>query len=255
MRTIRHFLWVLAAALFASWGVQAWAGPFKLVEGRKNVGIVIMDEIFIVEWVAPLDTYKHAGDKYNVFSVAPTAEPIVGYYGEVVKPDYSFANAPKIDVLNVPSYAGSISDALPDRKFSGDLDWLNKTRTTFGKDLIKFVKERGKQAELVTSNCWGAFTLAAAGFLDGKEATTFKGPKNEYINLFAEAFPKVKVRKDKRWVETGNIVTSQGGLGAFEASLRVVERMYGAEFASNIAEAMVYDRGNVRNVSEKLKHK
>lgn len=63
----------------------------------------------------------------------------------------------------MPSYAGSISDALPDRKFSGDLDWLNKTRTTFGKDLIKFVKERRKQAELVTSNCWGAFTPAAAG--------------------------------------------------------------------------------------------
>jgi transcriptional regulator GlxA family with amidase domain len=253
MRAIRHFLWVLAAALFASWSVQALAGPFKLVEGRKNVGIVIMDEIFIVEWVAPLDTYKHAGDKYNVFSVAPTTNPIVGYYGEVVKPDYSFANAPKIDVIVVASYAGSISDALPDRKFSGDLDWLNKTRTTFGKDLINFVKERGKQAEMVTSHCWGAFTLAAAGFLDGKEATTFKGAKDEYINLLGEAFPKVKIRKDKRYVEVGNVVTSQGGLGAFEASLRVVERMFGSELASNIARDMVYDGGNVRNVSAKLK--
>jgi len=239
----------MAAALLAFLSTAVWAGPFKLEQGRKNVGIVIMDEIFIVEWVAPLDTYKHAGDKYNVFSVAPKAEPIVGYYGEVVKPDYSFANAPKIDVLVVASYAGSISDALPAKKFSGDLDWLNKSRTTFGKDLIDFVKTRAKDAEMVTSHCWGAFTLAAAGVLDGKEATTFKGAKDEYINVLAEAFPKVKINREKRFVEAGNIVTSQGGLGAFEASLRVIERMFGPGIAKNIARDMVYDKGNARNVS------
>ena len=252
MNGMKRYLGLVAAALFAFSSVQAWAGPFKLEQGRKNVGIVIMDEIFIVEWVAPLDTYKHAGNKYNVFSVAPKAEPIVGYYGETVKPDYTFANAPKIDVLVIASYAGSISDAMPDKKFSGDLDWLNKSRTAFGKDIISFVKARSKEAEMVTSHCWGAFTLAAAGVLDGKEATTFKGAKDEYINLLGEGFPKVKIRKDKRFVEVGNVVTSQGGLGAFESSLRVVERMFGTDLAKNIARDMVYDGGNARNVSAKL---
>ena len=126
MKAMMQLLGLLAAASLAFPSLQAWAGPFKLEQGRKNVGIVIMDEIFIVEWVGPLDTYKHAGDKYNVFSVAPKAGPIVGYYGEKVTPDFTFANAPKIDVLVVASYAGSISDAKPDKKFSGDLDWLNK---------------------------------------------------------------------------------------------------------------------------------
>ena len=252
MKAMRKFLWFLAAALFAFPSMQAWAGPLKLEKGRKNVGIVIMDEIFIVEWVGPLDTYKHAGDKYNVFSVAPKAGPIVGYYGEKVTPDFTFANAPKIDILVVASYAGSISDAKPDKKFSGDLDWLNKTHTTFGKDIINFVKTRAKDAEMVTSHCWGAFTLAAAGVLDGKEATTFKGSKEEYLKLFVEFFPKVKARNDLRFVEAGNVVTSQGGLAAFEGSLRVIERMHGTPLAVNIAGDMVYTNDNRRAVSPKL---
>lgn len=243
---------MMAAAVLAFASAELWAGPFKVEPGRKNVGIVIMDEIFIVELVGPLDTYKHAGDKYNVFSIAAKADPIVGYYGERVTPDFTFANAPKIDVLVVPSYAGSISDANPDRKFGGELDWLNKTHSTFGKDLISFVKTRAKEAEMVTSHCWGAFTLAAAGVLDGKEATTFKGAKDEYIKLLGEMFPKVKIRPDKRYVEQGNIVTSQGGLVAFESSLRVIERMYGTPLAKNIARDMVYDKGNMHNVSAVL---
>ena len=253
MKSMRQILGLLAAALLAFPSVQAWAGPFKMEQGRKNVGIIVMDEIFIVELVGPLDTYKHAGDKYNVFSIAPKAGPIVGYYGETYTPDFTFANAPKIDVLVVPSYAGSISDAMPDKKFSGkDLDWLNKTHSTHGKDIINFVKTRAKDAEMVTSHCWGAFTLAAAGVLDGKEATTFKGAKDEYIKLFAEMFPKVKTRPDKRFVEVGNIVTSQGGLVAFEASLRVIERMHGTPLAKNISRDMVYDKGNISNVSAAL---
>ena len=254
MKAKHQFLGFLAVALLVFSSVQAVAGPFKLEPGRKNVGILIMDDIFIVELIAPLDTYKHGGDKYNVFSVSPKGS-IVGYYGAQVTSDYTLANAPKIDILVVASYLGSISDAKPSKKFTGGVAWLNDQHTSYGKDLIKFVKARAPKAEYVTSHCWGAFTLAAAGVLDGKQATTFKGDSNEYINLLAEMFPSVKTRPDKRWIRDGNIVTSQGGLAAFEASLALIEKMYGTEVAKGISRGMVYDDSNRRNVSKNLEAK
>ena len=49
MKAMKQFLGFLAVALLVFSSVQAVAGPFKLEPGRKNVGILIMDDIFIVE--------------------------------------------------------------------------------------------------------------------------------------------------------------------------------------------------------------
>src|SRR6185436_9955263 len=43
-----------------------------LHKDAKNVGILIFDGLFITEFSAPFDVYKHAGDKMNVFTVGLT---------------------------------------------------------------------------------------------------------------------------------------------------------------------------------------
>ena len=90
----------------------AVAQPIKLKEGAHNVGILIFDDLFITEFVAPFDIYKHVKDKMNVFLVAPTMDPITSYEGIVIHPHFSFANAPNIDVLVVPSGNQSTSADL-----------------------------------------------------------------------------------------------------------------------------------------------
>jgi len=195
-----------------------------LKAGAKNVGILIFNDVFITEFVAPLDVYKHTGDKMNVFTVAPTAAAIRTYEGVVVHPDFSFANAPKIDVLVVPSGNGSISSDLKNE------------------ELIGFVKKTAAQAAYATSHCWGCFTLAKAGLLDGKECTTFPTSVDDLQKMF----PNVKAQKDKRFVVTGKFITSNGGLAAFEAALYVVEKIFGKETADKVAAGLVYAPDNRR---------
>jgi transcriptional regulator GlxA family with amidase domain len=199
------------------------AKPAALKAGAKNVGILVFDDLFITEFVAPFDVYKHVTDnKMNVFSVSPKGGTIKTYEGVVMHADYSFANSPKIDILVVPSGNGSTSKDLEDKAF------------------LDFVRKSAAGAEYVTSHCWGGFTLAAAGLLDGKECTTF--PTS--VDDLQKKFPAVRTKKDARFVVTGKIVTSNGGLAAFEAALYVVEKLYGKEMADKVAAGLVYAPDN-----------
>jgi transcriptional regulator GlxA family with amidase domain len=200
------------------------AASVELKDGAQNVGILLFNDLFITEFVAPFDIYKHTGDKMNVFTVAPTQDAIRTYEGVVLQPDFSFANAPRIDILVVPSGNGSTTTDLKNTA------------------MIDFVRKTAASAQYVTSHCWGSFTLAAAGLLDGRKATTFPAS----IAKLQRQFPKVEVVEDKRFVEHGKIITSNGGLAAFEAAVFVVEKLYGSGEADKVARGLVFAPQNRR---------
>jgi len=234
MRKCFAFVSMLAVALAACSGGSSSQGdgaccgsepkPAALKAGAKNVGVVIFDDVFITEFVAPFDVYKHTGDKTNVFTVAPKAGPIRTYEGVTVHPDYTIANAPRIDVLVVPSGNGSLTTDLQNTEY------------------IAWVKKTAASAEYATSHCWGCFTLAATGLLDGKECTTF--PTS--VEDLQKKFPAVKAQKDQRFVVSGKFITSNGGVAAFEAALFVVEKLFGKETADKVAGGLVYSPDNRR---------
>jgi transcriptional regulator GlxA family with amidase domain len=198
--------------------------PVALVPDVPNVGIVVFDGLFITELTAPFDIYKHAGERLNVFSVGQTRDPIRSYYGIGLVPDFTFEDCPEIDVLVVPSGIHSV-----------DSDLENAA-------LVGFVRERAQRATWVTSHCWGAFTLARAGLLDGRQCMTFPSSIDQLESLF----PGVESRKGRRFVVDGNIVTSGGGLAAFEAAVWVVEQMLGRELAEEISTGLVFADQNRR---------
>ncbi|HMV67547.1 MAG TPA: DJ-1/PfpI family protein [Myxococcota bacterium] len=189
----------------------------------KHIGIVVPEGFFVTEVTAPFDVYSHAGDLADVFLVGETLEPITGYYGEVLYPDYTFDDAPPTDVLVVPSGAGSMEEDLEDDAY------------------LAYIRQESEDADFVTSHCWGAFALGAAGVLDGKDATTFPG----YTEALDEKFEAIdEIVDDRRWVQDENVITSNGGMAAFEASLYVVEELFGAEEADAIADGLVFTDEN-----------
>jgi transcriptional regulator GlxA family with amidase domain len=199
----------------------------------KNVAILIMDGLFINEAIGPFDIYVHAGAGTNVnaYFVAESMEPIVGYYNEKLTPHYTFENAPPADVLVIPSGLHSM-----------DTDLENTT-------MIAWVQEQAAGAEFITSHCWGAFTLAGAGLLDAKTVTTFPG----YFEDLRTQFPAIgTVVEDHRIVRDGNIITSNGGLAAYEAALYVVQELVGAPADEVIAGGLVFAQGNLDNVRTPL---
>jgi transcriptional regulator GlxA family with amidase domain len=92
----------------------------------------------------------------------------------------------------------------------------------------------GPDARLV-SICTGSFVLAAAGFLDGREATTHWG----WADRFAALFPKVRVRADVLFVDEGRLLTSAGAASGIDLCLHIVRRDHGAEVANGAARRCV----------------
>jgi len=184
----------------------------------RNVGILIFDGLFITEYTAPFDIYKHVGKEMNVFTVAPRRGAITTYEGVALQPDHVFGQEPRIDVLVVPSGIHSIDTDLDDAA------------------LIGWIRARAQTAEFVTSHCWGAFLLAKAGLLDGSDCTTFPSS----IDDLQKKFPKIHARKDQRFVVTGKTITSNGGLAAYEAATYVVEQLHGKAKADEVATGLVF---------------
>lgn len=88
---------------------------------------------------------------------------------------------------------------------------------------------------LVVGLCLGAFALAAAGLLDGREATTHWASARR----LAELYPAIRLRPDVLYVDTGDVITSAGVAAALDCCLHVVRRHYGADVAQRLARRIV----------------
>ena len=87
----------------------------------------------------------------------------------------------------------------------------------------------------VVSICSGAFALAAAGLLDGREAATHW----RYAALLAERFPAVRVNADVLYLDAGSVLTSAGTAAGIDLCLHLIRRDHGAEVANRVARRMV----------------
>ena len=99
-------------------------------------------------------------------------------------------------------------------------------------DLLQDAVERGAW---VLSVCSGAFTLAKAGVLDGRRATTHW----MHAARLASEFPTIEVDPDVLFVEDGNVVTSAGTAAGIDACLHLIRKELGAAAANVVARRMV----------------
>jgi transcriptional regulator GlxA family with amidase domain len=98
-----------------------------------------------------------------------------------------------------------------------------------------FLREVATRTRRIAAICVGAFTLAEAGLLDGRRATTHWA----YAQELQERFPKVKVEMDRIFVADGPIWTSAGMTAGIDLALGLVERDLGKDIARTTARAMV----------------
>lgn len=87
----------------------------------------------------------------------------------------------------------------------------------------------------IASICSGAFTLAAAGLLDGRRATTHWVAADH----FRAAFPAVHLDADVLYVDDGQVLTSAGASAGLDLCLHMVARDYGAAVAADAARLAV----------------
>ncbi len=148
-----------------------------------------------------------------------TMNPHNSTFSESVVPTHTFAQPPaSLDVLIVP---GGLGTRAPDLQ-----------------DMIAYIKGTYPQLKYLISVCTGAGLLARAGVLDGKRATTNKRAWEATTALG----PKVNWVAKARWVEDGNIWTSSGVSAGIDLIFAFIEKVYGSEIATTIANVLEYDR-------------
>lgn len=87
----------------------------------------------------------------------------------------------------------------------------------------------------MVSICTGGYVLAAAGYLDGRPATTHWSAADH----FQELFPAVRVDPDVLFIDDGDVLTSAGVAAGIDLCLHIVRRDHGTAIANDVARRTV----------------
>lgn len=87
----------------------------------------------------------------------------------------------------------------------------------------------------VVSICTGGFTLAAAGLLAGRTATTHW----QCEQLFRSWYPEVELDENVLFVDGGDVLTSAGAASGIDLCLHLIRLDHGAELANRAARRCV----------------
>ncbi|EMP56123.1 AraC family transcriptional regulator [Marinobacter santoriniensis NKSG1] len=129
------------------------------------------------------------------------------------------------DLIIIPTIGAPIEKVLADNSLL--IEWLGNFRTQETPNVH------------VASNCTGAFFLAEAGLLDGREATTHWG----FSNQFRERYPRVQLHPEKLVTVDGPVACAGGGMAWWDLGVYLVERFAGPQVARELAKAFVIDAG------------
>jgi len=191
----------------------------------STIGILVYDGFLTSDVTAPVEVFGAASKKawfssYKVVTVSTTNQKVVhSEEGLTILADKTIYDPLSLDVLIVPS--------------AYKMDGVLKNT-----DVINFIKQQGRSASWMASNCSGARLLSEAGILDGKHATTWSGGEK----ALAEAYPKVKVEVNKNVVVDDKVITSNGGSVSYQAALELLARLSSEKYAQEISRAIQFDR-------------
>ncbi|WP_435129564.1 GlxA family transcriptional regulator [Actinacidiphila sp. bgisy144] len=97
--------------------------------------------------------------------------------------------------------------------------------------VLSALRAAGRDGKRIASICTGAFLLAEAGLLDGRNATTYWA----YTRQFAEKYPDVVIQPDVLYVQDEHILTSSGYAAGIDLCLHLVRTDYGAAVANTVS--------------------
>jgi transcriptional regulator GlxA family with amidase domain len=101
--------------------------------------------------------------------------------------------------------------------------------------LMEFIRRAMVTARRVAAPCIGAFTLAEAGVLDGRRATTHW----YFAKQLRQQFPAVTVEEDRIYIVDGPVWTSAGMTAGIDLALAMIEKDHGVEVARAVARKLV----------------
>jgi transcriptional regulator GlxA family with amidase domain len=196
--------------------------PKEGVETR-TIAFVAYPGVRPLDLIAPMTTFLGltrglvgTSRQYRTICVAERAEPIGSDTPMAVVPDNAFEEVPAPFAIIVPGGGLSSLKAMGNER------------------LLNYLRFAAHGAEIVSSVSTGAFILAAAGLLEGRQATTHPA--------YGELLQKLGVNYVQRgWVEDGRYITAAGTSGGIDMALYLVAKWKNEQESKNIQTVIEYD--------------
>jgi transcriptional regulator GlxA family with amidase domain len=183
--------------------------------------ILIFDGVDELDAFGPYKVLTEAG--FDVALVTHRAtDRIATAGGAIVVPDRRLSDRPEL--LVVPG--GGWTRRVPKGA------WAEVQRGV----LPPVIAQRHAAGARIASVCTGAFLVAAGGLLEGRPAITHWQAVDELEAM------GVRVIRDARVVDDGDIVTAGGVTSGLDLALWIVEQEKGREAADEIAAEIEYQR-------------
>ncbi|MDA2892087.1 DJ-1/PfpI family protein [Mycolicibacterium sp. BiH015] len=191
------------------------------VRRPPHIAVLVFDGVRGLDIAGPLEVFDVAGALGAAYSVglyattdATTVRCASGLTLQTAA--VSTLASEVVDTLFVPGGESLVSDGVP---------W----------HLLRAVRIHAARARRVASVGTGSFTLAAAGVLDGRRATTHW----RHLDAFAIRHPPVIVDRESVYICDGNMWTSAGAAAGIDLALALVCDDHGAAFAQEISKDLV----------------
>jgi len=188
---------------------------------RRRVLVLAVEDAEALDIVGPVQVLFAAGQvssdvAYDVQVVAPgggrvNLESGLALYAEAL-PD----PPPRLDTLLIAGGPGARA-AVEDP------------------NVVAWVAAASARAVRTASVCTGAFLLAEAGLLAGRQATTHWG----YCDSLAQRYPDVDIDADALYIRDGQVWTSAGITAGIDMTLALVEEDAGRRVALEVARELV----------------
>jgi transcriptional regulator GlxA family with amidase domain len=188
-----------------------------------RIAIALFEGTEELDWAGPWEvlaawSQQWPDDGVEVFTVARDSAPVTCAKGLRVLPDHSWETAPQFDVLVYPGGMGTRRELKDDVV----LGWLRELR---------------ERNTLMTSVCTGSLVYAAAGLLEGRPATTYWSQ----LDYLGELDPTIEVRREDRFVDSGEVVTAAGVSAGIDMALHLVARLHSEDRAREVRRYIQYD--------------
>ncbi len=175
-------------------------------------GFIVYPQVQLMDVVGPLEVlnmWRMLDPTVEIVYIAETLCPMDLGSGFTLKIDYTFQDAPQLDVLFVPGGVGRLTQ-------------MNNPQ------LQRFIQTQYAGCKLITAICTGAFLLYKAGILKNQKTTTYWRALPELSHL-----ENIQICEE-RIVKSGKIWSSGGVTSGIDLMFAVVNELAGQAVAGKV---------------------
>lgn len=193
--------------------------PPKATAKRQVVCALIYDGLCTFEFGSVVEVFGRPRPEfdnwYEFRTVAAEPGPLRARGGVTITAPHDLSALADATLILIPGW-DKVDEPVPD-------------------DLIAAIQSAHANGARIASICSGTFVLAAAGLLDGRQATTHW----LLVDKFRERFPLVNINGDVLYVDEADVLTSAGSAAGLDLCMHIVRQDWGVSRANVVARRLL----------------